>query len=71
MEKERIPGDVFLSRFMPQATFEDREEARKNLYAFAEALLRIATRRASEDCEAIRANGVVAVDSEGGALPPI
>ena len=70
MTKARQPGDVFLNRYMPHATHEEREEARQNLYEFFAVLLRIATRRANEDHEAqIRAKKDDAVELGCGDLP--
>ena len=70
MPQERKPGDVFLDRYMPDATEADREAARANLYAYFGVLLRIATRRAEEDWEkGIRPKGFAAVESDGGANP--
>jgi hypothetical protein len=61
----RSPGDVILERYMPDATAEEREAARANLYAFVAVLLRIATREATEEAEReIRANGGGEVESE-------
>ena len=58
------PGDVFLDRYMPDATEEEREQARQNLYDFFAVLLRIATRRANEDWDkGIRPKGTGAVES--------
>ena len=62
---KRRPGDVILDRYMPDATPEEREAARTNLYGFVAVLLRIATREATEEAEqAIRANGGGKVESE-------
>lgn len=70
MSKEHKPGDVFLDRYMPNASDKEREEARQNLYDFFAVLLRIATRRANEDHDnAIRANKGQAVESGSGRLP--
>ena len=60
--KLRRPGDLILDRYMPDATLEQREEARNSLRAYAAVVLRIATRLATEEYEqAIRKNGVAAV----------
>jgi hypothetical protein len=70
MPQDREPGDVFLNRYMPNATHEEREQARQNLYDFFAVLLRIATRRMNEDHEReIRANADLALDSESGSSP--
>ena len=62
---KRLPGDVILDRYMPDASPEEREAARTNLYGFVAVLLRIATREATEEAEqAIRANGGDEVESE-------
>ena len=45
------PGDLILNRYMPNATEEEREEARDNLRAYAMVVLRIATRLATEEYE--------------------
>ena len=62
---KRRPGDVILDRYMPDATAEEREAARANLYGFVAVLLRIATREALDNVEkSIRANGEGEVESE-------
>jgi hypothetical protein len=62
---KRRPGDVILDRYMPDATPEEREAARANLYGFVAVLLRIATREALDNVEkSIRANGEGEVESE-------
>lgn len=50
----RRPGDIILDNAMPDAGPEEREAARESLYAFAAAILRICTRLAEEEVEAIR-----------------
>lgn len=66
------PGDVFLDRYMPGATPEQRETARQELYDFFAVLLRIATRRATEEYErTIRAKNDHAVISASGVSPPL
>lgn len=63
MQNNKRPGDVFLDRYMPGASEEEREEARQNLYAYFAVLLKIATRRADEDWErGIRPDGVCEVE---------
>ena len=62
---KRRPGDVILDRYMPDASPEEREAARTNLYGFVAVLLRIATREATEEAErAIRAKDGGEVESE-------
>lgn len=59
------PGDAILDRYMPDATAEEREAARTNLYGFVAVLLRIATREALDNVEKpIRANDGSEVESE-------
>ena len=66
----RRPGDVILDRYMPDATAEEREAARANLYGFVAVLLRIATREATEEAEqAIRAKSGGEVESESAHSP--
>ena len=48
MKKTKKPGDYILDKYMPDASLEDREEARRRLYAFVGVLLRIATRLEKE-----------------------
>jgi hypothetical protein len=68
---KRRPGDVILDRYMPDATLEEREAARTNLYGFVAVLLRIATREALDNVEkSIRANGVGEVESESLTTRP-
>jgi hypothetical protein len=63
-QRARRPGDQIIDRYMPDATEEEREAARANLYAFVAVLLRIATREALEETEReIRANDRGAVES--------
>jgi hypothetical protein len=60
----RRPGDLIIDRYMSKATDEEREAAQESLYAYVAVLLRIASRRASEEAEGeIRATGVGAVKS--------
>jgi len=49
------PGDFILNRYMVGATDEEREAARENLRRYAEVVLRIATRIATEEWEAEKA----------------
>lgn len=63
--KERRPGDLILDRYMPNATEEEREEARANLAAYAAAVIAIQQRLERESVEkAIRQNPADSVDSE-------
>lgn len=48
-ERPYRPGDVFLNRYMPDTTEEEREAARENLKNFAAVMLRVFTRMAKED----------------------
>jgi hypothetical protein len=67
---KRRPGDVILGRYMPDASQEEREAARANLYGFVAVLLRIATREALDNVEkSIRANGEGEVESESLTNP--
>ena len=71
-QQERRPGDLILMRYMPNATEEEREDARENLRRFARVLLRIEERLARECYEKqIRASGGSEVDSERGASPTL
>jgi hypothetical protein len=61
----RIPGDIILDRYLPNATAEEREAARENLRRLARLLIRVHVRRALDNPQsAIRANGVSALESE-------
>ena len=65
MSRERKPGDVFLDRYMPNATDAEREEARRNLQHLARALNRIEDRLAREwYAKQIRERAEGAVESE-------
>ena len=65
------PGDVFLDRYMPNASDTERENARANLYALLSALLHLEERRArEEDGAEIRENGDIAIDSREGSHAP-
>jgi len=44
-------GDLILDRYMPDASDKEREAARENLRQYAEVVLRIATRLATEETE--------------------
>jgi hypothetical protein len=46
--QNRRPGDLILDRYMPNATVEEREAARANLYALLATLIRIEERRLYE-----------------------
>ncbi len=64
-QRTRRPGDLIIDRYMPNATEDEREAARANLYAFVAVLLRISTRCANEEYErAIRAKQGGAVESD-------
>jgi len=63
--EQRRPGDIILDNAMPNATHEEREVARENLYAFAAAILRICTRLAEEEAEAIRKTEAAEVNFQG------
>jgi len=67
---QRRPGDLIINRYMPMATDAEREAARENLYGFVKVLMRIATRRATEETElAIRASNLHAINLEDGSQP--
>jgi hypothetical protein len=69
--KQRRPGDLILDRYMPNATPEQREEARTNLRAYAAVLLEIGQRIAHADGDkVIGENRGSDVDSEIGANFP-
>jgi hypothetical protein len=63
--KPRRPGDLILDHYMPNATEEQREEARSNLKAYVAAVIGIRQRldREAGDKE-IRAKADVDVESE-------
>jgi hypothetical protein len=64
--RAKRPGDVFLDRYMSNASVEEREAARENLRRFARLILRICTRIAEEEHEArIRAQADADVVSDG------
>ena len=68
--EERL-GDLFLDRYMPEATPEEQEVARRNVLEFVDALIAIASRRARESLNArIRENDDDSIDSGSGRLPP-
>jgi hypothetical protein len=68
--RKRQPGDLILDRYMPDASPEQREGARANLYEFAGVLLRIATRRVTEEHDkSIRASRACTVESDYGSPP--
>lgn len=50
-QSERRPGDLFIDRYMPNASEEAREEAYANLRALVALLVRIDERLALEDQE--------------------
>lgn len=47
----RRPGDLILDKYMPNATEEEREAARKNLREYAVIVVEIAKRLAKEEAE--------------------
>ena len=49
---EHKPGDLIINKYMPDATPEQKEEARENLRAFARLIVRVETRLAREAWEA-------------------
>lgn len=70
--RERKPGDLIITRYMPNASEVEREEARENLRAYLAVALRIARRLEQEErdrAQTIRANPDSEVDS--GHTPPI
>ena len=62
---KRQPGDIILDRYMPDATPEEQDDARENLYAFAAVILRI--------CERVHRERMTALNNEsstpGKVLP--
>ena len=46
--KQCRPGDIILDRYMPDATTEQREEARANLKTYAAVFMRINQRLARD-----------------------
>ena len=64
------PGDLILNRYMPDATEQEREEARENLKQLARVLMRIEARLAREWYEnQIRESGAGAVNLRGAISP--
>ena len=55
------PGDLILNKYMPNATSEEREEARANLKAYVEVMIRIAQRIEAEKA----ASGIITRMLEG------
>lgn len=51
-KRERRPGDLFLDRYMPHASEEEREEAYENLRGLISILVEIDDRLAREKCDA-------------------
>jgi hypothetical protein len=45
---KRHPGDIIIDRYMPDATPEQREEARENLRRLAKLILRVHERERAE-----------------------
>jgi hypothetical protein len=61
----RIPGDMILDRYVPNATGEEREAARENLRRLARLLIRVHERLALDNPQPpIRATGAPALESE-------
>jgi hypothetical protein len=52
MDSDRQPIDLLIDRYLPHADAATRVQAREDLNAFVQALLRIATRRALEERQA-------------------
>lgn len=48
MDAKRRPGDLILDRYMPDATPEQREAARRRLYDYARIVMRIVMRTEQE-----------------------
>ncbi len=46
--KQRLPGDLILDRYMPDATPEQREDAHANLKAYVAVIMRLNQRLARE-----------------------
>jgi hypothetical protein len=66
------PADRIIDRRMPNATTEEREEARENLRRLARVILRIDERMAREWYEQrTRESGADAVESDKGTSPPL
>jgi hypothetical protein len=66
---EHQPGDVFLDRYMPTASLDEREEARKRLYEFVETLMAMGERLLASGDKEIRQNDVSELDSPSGNMP--
>ena len=64
-DHKKLPGDLIIDRYMPNATDTEREEARANLRAYLVIVLRIAARVEDEEKSQgpIRVNPESAVDS--------
>lgn len=62
------PGDIILDRYLPNASPEQREEARENLRRLARLIIRVHERlaRARGD-NSIRANGTAELESESNS----
>jgi hypothetical protein len=59
------PGDIILDRYLPNASPEQREEARENLRRLARLSIRVHERLARERGDnPIRANGTAELESE-------
>lgn len=59
------PGDIILDRYLPDASPEQREEARENLRRLARLIVRVHERLARERGDkSIRANSTAELESE-------
>lgn len=62
------PGDIILDRYLPNASAEQREEARENLRRLARLIVRVHTRLARECGDnSIRVNGPPELESESNS----
>ena len=50
-QNDTLPEDIFIDRYMPGATPEQRKEASENMRALIAVLLRINLRLAREECD--------------------
>lgn len=57
MKNPRKPGDVILDRYLPSASPEVREEARRRLYAYVGTLLKTAMRLDEEAMDSPESDG--------------
>ena len=71
LQPKRMPGDLILDRYMPEANEAQREEARENLRGLAEFVAQVEKRLMMEPREQpIRDSEALEVDSGKGASPP-